>query len=1145
MRFLADLHIHSHYSRATARDMDLEALYVASRRKGLTVLGTGDCTHGAWLAECREKLVEAEPGLYRLKPELERALDERVPAACRGPVRFVLSGEISTIYSAGGQVRKVHHVVLLPSLEAASAYRSRLLRVGNLDSDGRPILGLDSHDLLEMLLEQDSGGTLIPAHIWTPWFSVLGSKSGFDRIEECYRELTRYIYAVETGLSSDPEMNWSCSFLDPFVLVSNSDAHSPDKLGREATMFDCELSYYAVRDALMNKREGRFLGTLEFFPEEGKYHLDGHRKCNVVLDPAETVKRNGVCPVCGKILTIGVMSRVYELSDREPGEKPAAAFPFQRLVPLAEVLGQRLQVGAGSQRVGQAQERLLAKLGPEVGILADVPVDEIARHDPVLATGIARMRRGEVRVRPGYDGEYGVIDVFDAAELAGLAGQAELLGGAPQRPRGQRTAQPRPEPTLPLGLDLGAGPASSPAPFGEPAQIGLRLTEKPTRVSTTLDSAQKRAVTHAGGPLLLHAGPGSGKTHTLVERVVHLVDKRGVAPTHVLAVTFTQRAAEELRARLAKRLGPRAEGVTVETFHAFALKLVVEETGETPQLLDEEEVIVLLRESLGRRDAAVVRRALSLLKQQLADPLLGLPELGVQGGPELAAVAAAYATALAERKLLDLDDLLPKALQLLDADPAVAARWVARFPHVLVDEFQDVNRAQYELVRRLAPAPLPGQGTSRSEVVAIGDPDQAIYRFRGADPAFFERFATDWPGCKRVRLKKNYRSAAEVVEAASWVLHGAGTDPSAELGAGPSDPSTALGVEAVAGPSNVPVSVVTCASDKAEAEFVAHTIEQLLGGVAHFSLDSGRAAVEAAPTIRSFADVAVLARTHDQAAPVAEALGRLGLPVRRGGEARAWRSSDPVRQFLSFVRILRGEGRPFDFRTLVPPLGLPGGAVEDLPRIDRAALVALVRTHAPARLSPLLEAEGADVAGRPATELLAAFLRLTEYHPSDPSTRLGAGEADDPVRLLVEQLEGRPWTGADVAGRLRTLSDGDLVGTRGDRIQLLTLHAAKGLEWPVVFVLGCDEGWLPYRRAGQPEAEVDVAEERRLLYVGMTRARRQLYLLRARRRPRGAEVVLTEPSRFLAPLADLPAAVVVPIEPEGPKRAKVQQLTLF
>lgn len=1142
MRFLADLHLHSHYSRATARDMDLEALYVAARRKGLTVLGTGDCTHGAWLAECRDKLVPAEPGLYRLKPEIERALDERVPAACRGPVRFVLSGEISTIYSAGGQVRKVHHVVLLPGLEAAARYRSRLLKIGNLDSDGRPILGLDSHDLLEMLLEQDSGGTLIPAHIWTPWFSVLGSKSGFDRIEECYRELTRYIYAVETGLSSDPEMNWSCSFLDPFVLVSNSDAHSPEKLGREANVFDCELGYYAMRDALMNKREGRFLGTLEFFPEEGKYHLDGHRKCNVVLDPSETVKRNGVCPVCGKILTIGVMSRVYELSDREPGEKPASAFPFQRLVPLAEVLGQRLQVGAGSQRVGQALERLLAKLGPEVGILADVPVDEIARQDPVLATGIARMRRGEVRVRPGYDGEYGVIDVFDAAELAGLAGQAELLGGAPQRPRGQRTAQPRPEPTLSLGLEPPVEPAPSPPAFGGPAQMGLRLTERPARVSTTLDSAQKRAVTHAGGPLLLHAGPGSGKTHTLVERVAHLVDKRGVDASQVLAVTFTQRAAEELRARLGRRLGSRAEGATVETFHAFALKLVADETGEVPQLLDEEEVIVLLRESLGRRDAAAARRSLSLLKQQLADPLAGLPEYGVAGGPELAALAAGYAAALAERKLLDLDDLLPRALELLDADPAVAARWVARFPHVLVDEFQDVNRAQYELVRRLAPPSTSLGAGAGPEVVAIGDPDQAIYRFRGADPRFFERFASDWPRCKRIRLKKNYRSTAEVVEAAACALH-----PPAGRAAdgGVVDPSTTLGGEAVAGPSNVPVTVVTCASDKAEAEYVAHTIEQLFGGVAHFSLDSGRTVSEAAPTIKSFADVAVLARTHDQAAPVAEALGRLGLPVRRGGEARAWRSSDPVRQFLSFVRILRGEGRPFDFRTLVPPLGLPGGAVEDLPRIDRAALVAMVRAHAPARLPPLLEAEPSEVSLRPATELLAAFLQVTEYRPSDPSTGLGANDADDPVRVLVEQLEGRPWTGADVAGRLRALGDGDLVGTRGDRIQLLTLHAAKGLEWPVVFVLGCDEGWLPYRRAGQDESETDVDEERRLLYVGMTRARRQLYLLRARRRLRGADVIETEPSRFLAPLADLPAAIVAQVEPEGPRRARSQQLTLF
>ena len=1139
MRFLADLHLHSRFSRATSRDLDLEALYVAARRKGLTVVGTGDCTHGAWLAECADKLVEAEPGLYRLKPELERALDERVPAACRGPVRFLPTGEISTIYSAGGQVRKVHHVVLLPGLELAARFRAKLLKIGNLDSDGRPILGLDSHDLLEMLLELEGGAMLIPAHIWTPWFSVLGSRSGFDRIDECYRELTRYIYAVETGLSSDPEMNWTCSFLDRFVLVSNSDAHSPDKLGREANVFDCDLSWLAMRDALMNRREGRFQGTIEFFPEEGKYHLDGHRKCNVVLDPSETVKRNGVCPVCGKILTIGVMSRVYELSDREPGERPPEAYPFQRLVPLAEVLGQRLQVGAGSGRVAQALERLLSRLGPEVGILADVPVDEIARHDPVLATGIARMRRGEVRVRPGYDGEYGVIDVFDPAELSGLGGQADLLGGGSSKPRPVRALAPKPEA---LPLFGGTAPAPVATPAVEPVdagQLGLALTVKPVRGGSTLDAAQKRAVTHASGPLLLHAGPGSGKTHTLVERVVHLVEKRGVRPDQVLAVTFTQRAAEELRVRLGRRLGAGAVGVTVETFHAFALRLVTDETGQAPQLLDDDEAIVLLRESLGRRDAAAARRTISLVKQQLADPEAGLPEYGIAGGPDTRALVEAYAAALAERGLCDLDDLVPRALALL-ADRAVAARWTARFPHVLVDEFQDVNRAQYELVRRLAP-PATSRGTGvGAEVVAIGDPNQAIYRFRGADPAYFERFATDWPGCKRVRLKKNYRSSAEVVQAAEAALGAAAVRPG--------EPAASLAAEAVAGPSNVAVSVVTCATERSEAEFVAHTIEQLLGGVAHFSLDSGRSAGEATH-VASFAEVAVLARTHEQAGPVADALCRLGLPVRRGGEARAWRSSDPVRQFLSFVRILSGQGRPFDFRTVVPPLGLPGGAVEDLPRVDRAALVALLKAHAPARLSALLEAEPAVVARAPAFDLLAAFLRLIEYRPASPNgtpaTVFGAGDVDDPLRVLIEQVEGRPWTGADVAGRLRTLSDGDLVGTRGDRIQVLTLHAAKGLEWPVVFVLGCDDGWLPLQRPGQPLSDGDLAEERRLLYVGMTRARRQLYLLRARRRLRHGETVEPAPSRFLAPLAALANAVVTYLEPEGPKRTRSQQLTLL
>ena len=320
MLYYADLHIHSKYSRATSRDADLEHLALWAKRKGITVVGTGDFTHPAWFEEIRSKLVPAEPGLFRLRPEIEREVERKLPPSCHGPVRFLLEVEISTIYKKGDRTRKVHHLIYASNLDTAGRIRERLGAIGNIASDGRPILGLDSRHLLEITLSSGADAYLIPAHVWTPWFAVLGSKSGFDSVEECYGDLTPYIFAVETGLSSDPPMNWRVSRLDRFTLVSNSDAHSPPMLGREACAFDTELDYFAIRRSL-ETGEG-YGGTVEFFPEEGKYHLDGHRACGVRLEPAETRRVQGLCPACGKPLTVGVMHRVEELADRsEDGER--------------------------------------------------------------------------------------------------------------------------------------------------------------------------------------------------------------------------------------------------------------------------------------------------------------------------------------------------------------------------------------------------------------------------------------------------------------------------------------------------------------------------------------------------------------------------------------------------------------------------------------------------------------------------------------------------------------------------------------------------------------------------------------------------------------------------------------------------------
>jgi DNA helicase-2/ATP-dependent DNA helicase PcrA len=420
MRLIADLHIHSRFSRATSRDLDLPALHRAAREKGLGVLGTGDCTHPGWLDEIAKQLEPAEDGLLRLRPDLARQAAEGLPAACGGEVRFVLQAEISGIYKRGGRVRKVHSLVYLPSLEAARRFAGKLARIGNLASDGRPILGLDARDLLEIVLGIDPLAFLVPAHVWTPWFSLLGSKSGFDSVEECFGDLASFVFAAETGLSADPAMCRRVSRLDRLTLISSSDAHSPGKLGREATLLDIEPGFEPLRRAIeAGTAEAGFLGTLEFHPEEGKYHLDGHRACGVRLEPGETRGLGGRCPVCGKPITVGVLSRVLDLADREEGKRPGGDPPFESLVPLDEVAGQSLGVGPATKRVRRLVEVLLERVGPELYCLRQAPIEDLSlAGGPLLAEAVRRVREGELTVEGGFDGQYGTVRIFEPGEIS-------------------------------------------------------------------------------------------------------------------------------------------------------------------------------------------------------------------------------------------------------------------------------------------------------------------------------------------------------------------------------------------------------------------------------------------------------------------------------------------------------------------------------------------------------------------------------------------------------------------------------------------------------------------------------------------------------------------------------------------------------
>ena len=409
MKMIADLHIHSRFSMATSKEGTPENMDFWARKKGISLIGTGDFTHPVWREELKERLVSEGNGLYRLRDAYVKEESRKFPGE---GTRFVVSGEISSIYKKNGKTRKVHNVILLPSLEAADAMAQRLEKIGNIHSDGRPILGLDSHDLLEMMLDVCPEGILIPAHIWTPHFSVLGAKSGFDSVEECFEELAPYIHALETGLSSDPAMNWRISKLDRYQLVSNSDAHSPSKLGREANLLDIDCSYEGLYRAIQTG-EG-LEGTVEFFPEEGKYHFDGHRKCGVSLSPVEAERLGGICPVCGKKLTMGVDHRVEQLADRAEGFVKKDGKKYESLVPLPEVISTCMGCSTASKKVQGCFEQMIQTLGTEFDILRNVPSEDIKScAGERIAEGIENVRTGNVKRIPGYDGEYGKIELFD------------------------------------------------------------------------------------------------------------------------------------------------------------------------------------------------------------------------------------------------------------------------------------------------------------------------------------------------------------------------------------------------------------------------------------------------------------------------------------------------------------------------------------------------------------------------------------------------------------------------------------------------------------------------------------------------------------------------------------------------------------
>lgn len=430
MKFVADLHLHSKFSRATSKEMSLDFLSHWAKIKGIRLLATSDFTHPEWLFLLKQRLEPTGNGFFRLK-SIVPVNDEHLktfPLSAED-VSYILSSELSFIYSKRGKVRKIHVILFAPDFESVDRINQRLSGLGNLRSDGRPVLGMDVKAFVKIVADLCPECVVIPSHIWTPWFSLFGSNSGFDSIEECFEEMTPFIFALETGLSSDPAMNWRLSVLDKYTLISNSDAHSPSRLGREANVFDTDFSYKGLVEAIRSKNPDKFLCTVEFFPEEGKYHYDGHRKCGILFSPRESMKHNNLCPVCGKKLTIGVMHRIEELSDREPGSSPPLKIPYKNIIPLNEVIAQAVEKTAECRSVWDVYFHFVHEFETEHRILTEVPVAELSRLNPErVSLGVERMRKGAVNIVPGHDGCFGKISLFEKDALEEEAqGQLRLF----------------------------------------------------------------------------------------------------------------------------------------------------------------------------------------------------------------------------------------------------------------------------------------------------------------------------------------------------------------------------------------------------------------------------------------------------------------------------------------------------------------------------------------------------------------------------------------------------------------------------------------------------------------------------------------------------------------------------------------------
>jgi len=1031
MKFIGDFHIHSHYSLATSKELQPGFLDYFAKMKGISVVGTGDFTHPGWVKELKEQLEPSEEGLYKVKREFQRTIN--FPAG--EEVRFILTAEISNIYKKNGKVRKVHNVLFAPSFDVVDRIQSKLVTLGyNITSDGRPILGMDSRDLLELSLNASEAVFFVPAHIWTPWFSVLGSKSGFDSIEECFEDLSPHIHAVETGLSTDPPMNWMCSFLDRYTLISNSDAHSPEKLGRNANIFNTELSYNGIVEAMKSGHPEKFLGTIDFFPQEGKYHYDGHRKCGICWSPLDTLQHDETCPVCGKKITEGVMNRIAQLADRNDVLERKNRHPFYSLIPLKEILSELEGVSPDSKKVNQRYIQLISKAGPELNILLHQDIDDVKTvGGELLSEAICRMRNREVYIKEGFDGEFGAIRVFQEGESKNYLQTASLFEDSTEKYRTQNNPRPLVSFDLEAFRKLKREKPETQTEIIEASKTGPASPDN--GILSELNTEQSKAAAHYRGPAIILAGPGTGKTKVLTTRIAYLILEKQVNPGSILAITFTNKAAREMKERLSLLLENHSLDIlTISTFHAFGLSVIKEyweNSGSTDTLSvidDEDKKQILTGLGLDQSKVTEISEKITEVKQSLQD------ENGI-GDETLVAIFNKYNQTLRSLHAFDFDDLIGFTVQLFIKHPELLSAYRGKIEWLLVDEYQDINYAQYRLISMLMP-------DRESNLFVIGDPDQAIYGFRGASAQYIQLFKDDYRAAV-FTLIKSYRCSDIILRASDNVLK-----------------ESRKFLEGLQ--EGVKIKISENASDKSEAEYIARMIEKMIGGMGFFSIDSQVAEGYKEQGIESLSDFAVLCRIGKQMPVIEKAFKDHNIPYQKVGEDPFFKQ----KQIRAVVDIYRFASNPGN--------AMLRSRIQKQSGMTEYKLIQIIE----------------NLNGK---KLIGKLQHIINSQVQDNLEKHKV--MFDQLMELAEQYEGEE----EEFLQHTVLGTGiDTWKPKAEAVNLMTIHASKGLEFNCVFISGCEENLIPYSLFGKNP--VDPNEERRLLYVGMTRATYYLFLTCARRR---------------------------------------------